>query len=256
MKPTAKKGLMVIGVLYIITVTAMVYNFVQQAEPQYPAAVTETIHRNLNDIREEALLLDEQHIRSTEITEKEAAAVFEDLFVKKGTIININYTIVMQCLNFGILLLILYGWLWDPLLAFLDKRRQMVKDRLEDARKRRIEAANLREERLQELADLRARRSEIIEKARSTAEHQREEIIEQAETEAERVSRQTRERLDEEFRRARQALREEVADLTTRVAGRLLKREMSAQDHREFIEEMVEKMELESRGPDTRGEPQ
>ncbi|MFO7955941.1 MAG: F0F1 ATP synthase subunit B [Candidatus Brocadiia bacterium] len=254
MKPTAKKGLMVIGLLYIITVGAMVYNFVQRAEPEYPAAVTERIHTRLNEIREEARLLDEEHIRSSEITEKEAAAVFQDLFVQKGTIININYTIIMQGLNFGILLLILYGWLWDPLLAFLDKRRQMVKDRLEEADDRRKEAEKLREQRRQELADLRAQRSEIIEKARSTAEQQREQIIEQAEDEAERVSRQTRERLEEEFRRARQTLRDEVADLTTRVAGRLMKREMSSEDHREFIEEMVQKMELEGRGPETGGE--
>lgn len=254
MKPTAKKGLMVIGVLYIITVGAMVYNFVQRAEPEYPAAVTERIYTGLNEIRQEARLLDEEHIRSSEITEKEAAAVFQDLFVRKGTIININYTIIMQGLNFGILLLILYGWLWDPMLAFLDKRRQMVRDRIEEADDRRKEAEKLREQRRQELADLRAQRSEIIEKARSTAEQQREQIIEQAEDEAKRVSRQTRERLEEEFRRARQSLREEVADLTTRVAGRLLKREMSPDDHREFIEEMVEKMELEGRGPDAEGE--
>ncbi len=247
MKPIAKKGLTVIAVLYAIAVIGMVVSFVQRGRPTYPEAVTEQIQQSLNEIREAAFEEDEQHIRPGEISQREAAQVFNDLFVREGTIINVNYTLVLQALNFGILLLVLYGWLWDPMLEFIDKRRRELKEQLDNAEQQRAEARELQEKRQQELAELRTRRSEIIEKAREAGKQQREQIIEEAEADAERLSRQTRERLQEEFRRARQSLREEVADLTTGVAGRLLRREMKPEDHQEFIEQMIEQMELEKR---------
>lgn len=245
MKKGAKTGLVIIGVLYAVTVGTMVANFVMEAEPLYPEDVVADIRQSLNQVRERAQSTDPEHIRSTELTDREVRPLL-DMLVKKGSIININYTLIMQCLNFGILLLILYGFLWDPLLTFLDKRRQSVRTRLEEAAQSRKRAEGLVKQRQQELADLRAERGGIIEKARATAEQQREEIVERAGREAALTEEQTRERLREEFRRARVALREEVADISTRVAGRLLEREIRPDDHQRIIEDMVEGMDLES----------
>ncbi|MGD2176146.1 MAG: F0F1 ATP synthase subunit B [Candidatus Brocadiaceae bacterium] len=245
MKPEAKWGLMIIGVLYTITVAVMVTNFVMQAKPKYPEQVKETLRQALNVVREEAYREDPQHIRRNEFSEKEAGQLL-DLFIKKGSIININYTLIMQCFNFGILLLVLYGFLWEPLLQFLDRRRRHVREQLEDAASSRREAEALVKRRQQELAELRVERGEILEKARAAADQEREEIIERARREADRTTKQTRERLREEFRRARTALREEVAELTTRVARRLLKREITSSDHETFIQDMIEEMTLES----------
>ncbi|MFO8009015.1 MAG: F0F1 ATP synthase subunit B [Candidatus Brocadiia bacterium] len=245
MKKGAKTGLVIIAVLYAVTVGTMVANFVMEAEPLYPEGVVEDIQQSLNEVRERAHATDPEHIRETELSDKEVRPLL-DMLIRKGSIININYTLIMQCLNFGILLMILYGFLWDPLLSFLDKRRQTVRARLEEAAESRDRAQELVKQRQQELADLRAERGDIIEKARATAEQQREDIVERAQREATLTEQQTRERLQEEFRRARLALREEVADISTQVAARLLEREIRPDDHQRIIEDMVEEMDLES----------
>jgi F-type H+-transporting ATPase subunit b len=173
--------------------------------------------------------------------------VRDDLLAKKGLIININYTLIMQCLNFAVLLLVLYAWLWDPMLRFLDKRRALVKERLDEAAASREEAAGLRDQRQQELGKLRQERGQIIEQAKALGEQERDEIVERARREAERIMRQTEERLGEESRRARVALREEVAELATYIASRMLKREISQQDHDRLIEEVTQGMALDAR---------
>jgi F-type H+-transporting ATPase subunit b len=241
MKPTAKKGLIVICVLYAVTVGVMIWDFAGEADPRDPARWTAQLQEDLNRIRQEAVEVDPDHFRATAITDKEAEEVL-GLLVKKGSIININFTLVMQCLNFAILLLVLYGWLWDPILAFLDERGKVVRNQLKAAEEDRHKAGELLEQRRDELEDLRGERDEILEQARAAGEQQRKDIVEQARREAARVSAQQQERLEESVRRARVALRGEVADLSTQIAGRLLEREIKPDDHQQLIDSMMGEM--------------
>ncbi|NIM69771.1 MAG: hypothetical protein GTO48_04795, partial [Xanthomonadales bacterium] len=71
MKKGAKTGLVIIGVLYAVTVGTMVANFVIEAEPLYPEDVVADIQQSLNQVRERARSTDPEHIRSTELTDKE-----------------------------------------------------------------------------------------------------------------------------------------------------------------------------------------
>lgn len=249
MKSGAKKGLLVICVLYALTVGVMIWNFKAEAEPDVTPA---ELQQKLEEVRQWAYDRDPRNIRTTEISEDEAAGLME-LIARRGQIININYTLIMQCLNFGILLLLLYGWLWDPLLAFLDERRRSVRERLQSAEENRRRAEELREKRREELNQLRSERTQILEQARASAERQRTDIVEHARQEADRIAEQAGERLDEEVRRARITLREEVADLATRIAGRVLEREVRTEDHESVIERMIERLSLEPASRQTEG---
>jgi len=254
MKPTAKKGLMIIGVLYAVTVVLMVAQFTMAAKPTEPEATVEQLRAQLNTVREWAYGRDPEHIRKSEITPQEASEVMSSLLLRKGTIINVNYTLIMQALNFAILLLILYGLLWDPMLAFLDKRAATISKSLEEAAAQRLHAHQLREARHAELETLRKERGEIMDQAKATAEQERRQIVEHARQEAERTLQQTRDRLGEEVRRARGALREEIAEFSTRIAEQILQREVSQVDHDKLIDQMVEQLVRETDASPVDGE--
>lgn len=245
MKPVAKKGLMLIGVLYTAAVTAMITNFVMEARPEYAEDVTQRIQKSLTVVQGWAHREDPDHIRANPIAEEEARRIFEGMFPLKGTIINVNFTLIIQCLNFAILLMILYGWVWDPMLRFLDERRRLIKERLDGAARNRLGAEELRKRRQQELTQLRKERAGIIEQAQSIAQQERDQITERARLEAERLIQQAQERLTEEVRQARVSLREELADLAALIASRALKREVSRQDHDRLIEEMADRLTSE-----------
>ena len=233
---------MIIGILYTAAVSAMIHNFVTAAKPVNMTPTVQELRTSLNRVRESAYGRDPAHMRATEITDQEAAQVAQDLLTKKGTIINVNFTLVMQALNFAILLMIMYGWLWDPMLAFLDRRRAIIKKGLQDAAEQSHHADQLREQRQKELAELRDQRSGILDEARNTAEQERRAVVEHAQLEAKRLIQQAHERTAEDVRRARAALREEVADLSARIAETVLQREVSRADHDRLIDQMVQQM--------------
>jgi len=241
-KPIAKKGLIVVLVVYAVVVAAMVTGFITKARPLHEEEVTARVQQALGEVQAWAHEADPTHIRSQAPTEDEAKAVFNGYLKARGSIISVNYTLLLQCLNFAILLLALYGWLWDPMLKMLDQRRDTVRKHMDDAEGDRRKAAELLEQRHQELGDLRNERTGILEQAESLGEQERREIVARARQEAQRIMEQTEERLKEETRRARDALRDEVADLSARIAAEVLRREISPEDHRRIVREMMEAM--------------
>jgi F-type H+-transporting ATPase subunit b len=242
MKPVAKRVLVFIGVLYVITVALMITDFVIEQQPKYPDRVTGWLLESLNAVRESASSDDPEHIRSSPFTESETREIFERYFPAKGTIINLNYTLIMQCLNFGVLLMILYGFLWDPIIRFIDERRASIRRRLADAEASRSEAEDLAELRRRELGQLRSERAGILDQARRTAEQERDQIVGRAREEADRLAEQAQERIAEEVREASVLLRADVADLVAEIAETVLKREIRREDHARIIAEMADRL--------------
>jgi len=259
LRPAAKKGLLVIGVLYAITVAVMIASFVREARPRQPEAAGKRIQVKLNEVLydlrhdpgedgaapgdvENELRADVEHVRSADITAKEAAEIFHNYFRARGKIVGMNVTLVVQWLNFGILLLILYGLLWDPLLKFLDERARTIKGRLDDAAASREEARRAVARHREELAKLRRERADILEQARSMGEQEGDQIVQRARREAERTGRRAQEELAEQVRAGRAALRAETADLAVAIAARILGREVSIEDHRRLAEELIEQI--------------
>jgi F-type H+-transporting ATPase subunit b len=245
MKPSAKKALIAVAVIYVLTVAGLTHQFTARARPEDPQAAAGVVKQELNQAWESVREADPEHIRPQPISDNEAMQVFRNVLVRKGPIIGLNYTLILQVLNFAVLLLLFYGLAWEPLLKFIDQRRRTVKERLESAAKNQEEAEELREERRRELGDLRAERAGIIEDARRLGEKERDEIIERARQEAERIMEQTHERAAEDVRRARMVLQGEIAELLVRAAQEVLGREIRPEDHDRLIQEAAAELSLE-----------
>jgi len=242
MKRAAKTGIKIVVVLYVAVITAFAVTAVQRAEPKNKTALLTQLQEQLNALRQQAYRDDPDHIRSRPINPKEAADVLESVIQKRGNIISINYTLIMQWLNFAILLLLLYGFFWDPLVRFLDERRRSIDDEIARAEHTRRESEKLLEQRRRELAHIKQERADIIEQAKREAARERERLREQAQQEAEHIAREVRERLDEEVRRARKELRSEVAQLASQIAEKILARELTRQDHDRIFEDMIKQL--------------
>ncbi len=239
MKPAAKKALLLVGALYAVVVLVMVGALLVKARPEQPGEVIERVRERINEVQAWAHEQDPEHIRPRPLTEADAERIFKDHLVARGPIIGINFTLPMQCLNFAVLLLLLWGIAWDPLLAMLDERRGRIKEQLDHAAGSVEEAAELLRRRREELEQLRRDRQQIIERAEELGQEERREIVERARSEAERMMQEARDRLREEARRAQAALREDVADIAVRIAAEVVHREISPEDHARLIEEVT-----------------
>jgi len=177
------------------------------------------------------------------LTEADGRDVYDAYVAEKGQIIGLNYTMVMQMLNFAVFLLAVYLLGWQPMIEFLDQRRARVRDDIESARKAREAAEADRREAVAALREARQRRAHLRERAAHEAEQDRRAILEKAQHDAERLLAETRERLAAEAEAARVALQREVGDLAVRVAGRVLERELRKEDHERLVAEAIAELE-------------
>lgn len=159
-----------------------------------------------------------------------------------GGLINLDRSLLVQAVNFLILLAILWRLLYRPLLARMEERSEAIRRSLEEAQAARAEAARQAEENALRVRQAHAEAAAIREQALREAQEEARKQIEAAHEQARRLVEETRAQLDNEVRRAREELRREVAELATAVAERLLRRSLREEDHRRVVAEALARL--------------
>jgi F-type H+-transporting ATPase subunit b len=157
----------------------------------------------------------------------------------EGGFINLDRSLLIQAVNFGLLLLILAKFLYRPLLSKMDERTQAIKKSLEEAQAARAEAQREREEHAARIQAAYAEAQAIRAAALAEAAEEQRRLVETARAEAGRLVESAKAELEQDVRRARQELRREVSDLAITVAERLVKKSLRDEDHRRIVEDAI-----------------
>jgi len=140
---------------------------------------------------------------------------------------------------FFLLLFVLKKYAWGPMLEGLSKREQNIRAAIDEAQKAREEAQKAREELKVEMGKANEKVRELIEEARRDAQRLKEEIQAQGQAEVQA----NRDRLYREIQTAKDQVIQEMlnntAQLATLAASKIIRRELSADDHRQLIDEAL-----------------
>jgi len=159
-----------------------------------------------------------------------------------GGLISVDKSLIVQFVNFFILLFILQRLLYKPFLAKMHERTAAIKTSLEEAQAVRAEAARQQQENEARLRTAHAEAAAIRDQAlREVAEESRKHI-ESAQAQARKLVDDTKAQLDAEVRRAREELRREVSDLAIAVAEKLVHRTLRGDDHRRIVADAIAAM--------------
>lgn len=151
-------------------------------------------------------------------------------------------TVIFSIVTFALLALLLRLFLYKPVLAMLDKRRQAVNEALDQAERTRVEAEKA-DERLQEkLNATRLEADRIISEARSRAEENTAALLQQAKEDAERISAQAVADIALERERALAELREQTADLALLAAEKALTSTLTEEQQQKLLDSFVEQV--------------
>ncbi|MBI2528593.1 MAG: F0F1 ATP synthase subunit B [Candidatus Rokubacteria bacterium] len=161
----------------------------------------------------------------------------------EGGLINLDRSLIIQAINFLLLLFILSKLLYRPLLAKLEERSQAIKKSLDEAQAARAEAQKQREEHAAKLQAAHAEAQAIRDTALKEASDEQRRLVEAARAEAARLVEGARAEMQQDIRRARQELRQEVGDLAVAVAERLIRKSLREEDHRRVVQEALASME-------------
>ncbi|MBI2015861.1 MAG: ATP synthase F0 subunit B, partial [Candidatus Rokubacteria bacterium] len=126
-----------------------------------------------------------------------------------GGLISLDKSLIVQAVNFIILLVILTKLLYKPFLAKMEERTQAIKKSLDEAQAARAEAARQQEENESRLRAAHAEAAAIRDQALREAADESRRHIEAAQAQSRKMVDDTKAQLDAEVRRAREELRRE-----------------------------------------------
>lgn len=134
-----------------------------------------------------------------------------------------GWTLLLQAVNFLILVWLLRRFLYRPVLAVIAERQAATERVRSEAEAARQAAEAARQSLEDQRTALPAERDRLIAAARAEAEAERAALLEKARGEADHALEEVRSRLAEERAQALEALQRHAADLGIRLATRLLR---------------------------------
>src|SRR5262245_58658892 len=128
--------------------------------------------------------------------------------------LSLQYNLMLWTLViFGVLYFILQKWAFPPILGAVEKREKALEQALEQARKDREEAAQLRDQQLQQIESARNDAQKLIAEGRATAEKMRHDLLEETRHEQQEMLERAKRELDTVKERAIGQLRREAVEL-------------------------------------------
>jgi F-type H+-transporting ATPase subunit b len=140
---------------------------------------------------------------------------------------------------FLIALFVLKKYAFGPIQQMIDKRRDQIRQSIEEADNAREQARALLEEHKALMQEARGQAEQILAEARKTREAMELRMREETETERQRRLEETRKEIAAETARALQQIRDEVAELTVEAASRVVGRTLDSDRDRELIAEAI-----------------
>lgn len=159
-----------------------------------------------------------------------------------GGLISLDKSLIVQAINFIILLVILQRLLYKPLVAKMEERTAAIEKSLEEAQAARAEAARQAEENATRLRAAHAEAAAIRAQALKEAADEQRRLVEAARVESQRLVESAKAQMDADIRRAREELRREVAELATAVAEKLVRKSLREDDHRRIVADAIARL--------------
>ena len=156
-----------------------------------------------------------------------------------GGLISVDKSLIIQVLNFLILLAVLYRLLYKPLLAKMEERSAAIKTSLEAAEAARAAAAKQQEENAERLRAAHAEAQSIRAAALKEAADEQRKLVDAARREAQQLVESAKAQTDADIRRAREELRREVSDIAIAVAEKLVRKSLRDDEHRRVVDEAI-----------------
>jgi len=157
----------------------------------------------------------------------------------EGGLISLDKSLIIQMLNFLILLAILHRLLYKPLVAKMEERSAAIKTSLEAAEAARAAAAKQQEENAERLRAAYAEAQSIRAAALKEAADEQRKLVDAARREAQQLVESAKAQTDADIRRAREELRREVSDIAIAVAEKLVRKSLHDEEHRRVVDDAI-----------------
>lgn len=143
---------------------------------------------------------------------------------------------VFTIIAFLILYWLLNRYAFGPLFSVMEKRRELIKQQMDEAAQTRQQATQYVEEQKVALQQARKDAQDIIEQARQTSNSQTEQLLNQAKEESMRLKDEAARDIENEKNKAVAALRSEIGAVSVQIASKVLQKEVDANAQEQLVD--------------------
>lgn len=151
----------------------------------------------------------------------------------------VPWTFIAQICNLFLQVYLIKRFLFKPINNILAKRKEMADAQIQDAVKAREEAEAMKSQYEQDMLDARSRANEIVVSAQKTASVQSEELLREASQQAAAMKAKAEADIEQEKRKAVNEIKGEIGGMAMEIAGKVIEREISQEDHEKLIDDFI-----------------
>ena len=154
--------------------------------------------------------------------------------------VNLDWTLLFQWGNLLILYLVIKKFLFGPIQNIIESREKEVQALYDAAEQAKNDAAAMKEEYSEHLANAKDEANEILKIANKKATVRGEEIIRDAQEKAAAIVARADVQIEMERKRAFEEVKQVISDIALLAASKVVERELSAEEHERLIGEFIE----------------
>lgn len=165
------------------------------------------------------------------------------IFGGPGQFISVElWTSLFTLVNLLILFFIMKKLLFKPVKNMIDSRQQEIDDLYADANASKEDAAELKAQYEQRLAEANAEKEAILKDAYRKAQLRDEEMLREAQAQAAKTLQRADEQIALEKKRALNDIKDEVSVMAVDIASAVLARDIRKDEHAELIDSFIENL--------------
>lgn len=148
-------------------------------------------------------------------------------------------TFIAQICNLFLQVYLIKRFLFKPINNILAKRKEMADAQIQDAVKAREEAEAMKSQYEQDMIQAKNKANEIVVSAQKTATAQSEELLREASRQAAAMKNKAEADIEQEKRKAVNEIKDEIGGMAMEIAGKVIEREISEEDHAKLIDDFI-----------------
>jgi F-type H+-transporting ATPase subunit b len=150
--------------------------------------------------------------------------------------------VILQLIATGILFLIMWKLLYNPVANMLEKRKEKIQENITSAESLKEEALKLKEEYEAKISQAKKEANDIIEGGRKRGEELKENILAEAREEAKNIIERAKREIQAEKEKALLDIKSQSADMALLIASKVIEEELSKDKHQKLIDKFIDEV--------------
>ena len=151
-------------------------------------------------------------------------------------------TLIAQICNLLLQMFLVKVFFLDKIKAILDARREAADKEISDAKTAKEEALVIKATYEQNMLESRAKAEKILQNAQQTAAQRGEQIINDAQKTAVAMKQKAEAEIAQQKKRALNDAKNEISEIAMAIAGKVVGRELTADDHAKMVDSFIDEL--------------